>query len=157
MGPSKMAAIEISWLHFSNNRSSIQCTFLVCDTELQVPANLCCFVVKNCHSCCAEILVQVINYGLVVFASYSCGFPLLLTSITYIHRRKHSSRIQQETCYFVLYFTCYCRDSASWPSEMTIKRKIPVLLGAMDRARDKHSSLDYFLSNYLTQKRQKSF
>ena len=24
MGPSKMAAIEISWLHFSNNRSSIQ-------------------------------------------------------------------------------------------------------------------------------------
>ena len=27
MGPSKMAAIEISWLHFSNNRSSIQSFF----------------------------------------------------------------------------------------------------------------------------------
>ena len=33
MGPSKMAAIDISWLHFSNNRSSIQSFFEISDSN----------------------------------------------------------------------------------------------------------------------------
>ena len=37
MGPSKMAAIEIFWLHFSNNRRSIQSFFLRSVAETRLP------------------------------------------------------------------------------------------------------------------------
>ena len=37
MGPSKLAAIEISWLHFSNNRSSIQSFFEISGGEVKRP------------------------------------------------------------------------------------------------------------------------
>ena len=40
MGPSKMAAIEISWLHFSNNRSSIQSFLEISDRYIHFGLDL---------------------------------------------------------------------------------------------------------------------
>ena len=66
MGPSKMAAIEISWLHFSNNRSSIQSFLEISDIEAMNKTPFC--VERNTY------LVEIPNNN--GPETESCGTPI---------------------------------------------------------------------------------